>query len=65
MKTGPVGGVSAELGRAADDARQVFDAGDLGGPFDQGLRDRQQRLVEQRLEQSVALLLLATSHDQG
>ena len=53
-----------QLGRAAHDARQVFGARDLDRPFDHGLGDRQQRVVEQRLEQAVALLLLARGHDQ-
>ena len=51
------------LGGAAQDAGQVLDAADLGGPFHDRLRDRHQRRVEERLGQAVALLLLAGGHD--
>ena len=51
------------LGGAAHDARQVLQPRHLDRPFHQRLGDRHQRIVEQRLGQAVALLLLAGGQD--
>ena len=51
------------LGGAAHDARQVLQARHLDRPFHQRLGDRHQRIVEQRLGEAVALLLLAGGQD--
>ncbi len=45
------------------DARQVRRARDFDRPLDERLRDRHERLVEHRLEQPVALLLLPGGED--
>ena len=52
-----------DLGGAAQDTRQVFDAAHFGGPFHDRLGDRDQGRVEQGLGQPVALFLLAGGHD--
>ena len=51
------------LGGAAHDARQVLQPRHLDRPFHQRLGDRHQRVVEQRLGEAVALLLLAGGQD--
>jgi hypothetical protein len=56
---------SRNLRSAADDARQVLYACDLDCPLHEGLRNRNQRMVKQRLGQSVALFLLSGGdHDR-
>ena len=51
------------LDRAPDDPRQILDARRLDCPLDERLRHRHQRVVEQRFEQPVPLLLLAGRQD--
>ena len=52
-----------DLGGAAHDARQVLEPRHLDRPLHQRLGDRHQRVVEQRLGEAVALLLLAGGED--
>ena len=52
-----------DLGGAVQDAGQVLGARHVDGPLDHGLRDRHQRIVEQRFEQAMSLLLLARGQD--
>ena len=51
------------LRRAAHDARQVPEPGDLHRPFHERLRDGHERGVEHRLGEPVPLLLLSRGHD--
>ena len=52
-----------DLGGAAHDARQILQPRHLDRPFHQRLRHLDQRAVEHRLHQPVALLLLAGGED--
>ena len=52
-----------DLRRAVHDARQVLKPGDLHRPLHERLRDRHERVVEQRLGKPVPLLLLSGGDD--
>ena len=52
-----------DLGGAAHDARQILQPRHLHGPLHQRLRHRHQRVIQQRLGEPVALLLLAGGED--
>ena len=53
-----------DLGRAPHDARQILDPRHLYRPFHQRLRNRHEWIVEQRLHETMPLLLLAGRDDQ-